>query len=140
MLKKLPASIHSSDMQHEIPVNTFGFGNDHDANIMHAISEASGGTFSYVESVDMIQDAFALCIGGLLSVVAQELRLTMRSASPGVKIVAIPSGRHVSQISDEGLEGIVDVGNMYAEEEKQFLVYLLFDNIPQLQIVLTCLC
>nr|XP_011460447.1 PREDICTED: uncharacterized protein LOC105350353 [Fragaria vesca subsp. vesca] len=123
MLKKLPASVRSSDMQHEIPVHTFGFGNDHDAKIMHAISDASGGTFSYIESVGIIQDAFALCIGGLLSVVAQELRLTVRSASPGVvKIVSIPSGRYVSLISDE--QGVVDVGNMYAEEEKQFLVYL----------------
>ncbi|KAL6198573.1 hypothetical protein ACLB2K_028362 [Fragaria x ananassa] len=89
-------------MQREIPVHTFGFGNDHDASIMHAISDASGGTFSYTESVGMIQDSFALCIGGLLSVVAQELRLTVRSASSGVKIESIPSGRHVSQISDEG--------------------------------------
>ncbi|KAL6198579.1 hypothetical protein ACLB2K_028368 [Fragaria x ananassa] len=96
MLKKLPASVRSSDMQHEIPVHT---------------------------KVVIIQNAFALCIGGLLSVVAQELRLTVRSASPGVvKIVSIPSGRYVSQISDE--QGVVDVGNMYAEEEKQFLVYL----------------
>ncbi|XP_004295466.1 PREDICTED: uncharacterized protein LOC101293571 [Fragaria vesca subsp. vesca] len=111
-------------MQHEIPVHTFGFGNDHDANIMHAISDASGGTFSYIESVGMIQDSFALCIGGLLSVVAQELRLTVRSASCAVKIVSILSGRHVSQISDEGRQGDVDIGNIYAEEEKQFLVYL----------------
>ncbi|XP_040363116.1 E3 ubiquitin-protein ligase WAV3 isoform X1 [Rosa chinensis] len=128
MLKKLPASIRSSDMQHEIPVHTFGFGNDHDAKIMHAISEESRGTFSYIESVGMIQDAFALCIGGLLSVVAQELRLTVRSASHGAKIVSIPSGRYVSQISDDGSQGLVDIGNMYAEEVKQFLVYLL---VPQ---------
>ncbi|KAL6197034.1 hypothetical protein ACLB2K_032647 [Fragaria x ananassa] len=121
MLKKLPASVRSSGMQHEIPVHTFGFGKDHDAKIMHAISDASGGTFSYIESVGIIQDAFALCIGGLLSVVSQELRLTVRSASPGVvKIVSIPSGRYVSQISDE--QGVVDVGNMYGEEEKQFLI------------------
>ncbi|KAM5587251.1 E3 ubiquitin-protein ligase WAV3 [Rosa sericea] len=128
MLKKLPASIRSSDMQHEIPVHTFGFGNDHDAKIMHAISDESKGTFSYIESVGMIQDAFALCLGGLLSVVAQELRLTVRSASHGAKIVSIPSGRYVSQISDDGLQGLVDIGNMYAEEVKQFLVYLL---VPQ---------
>ncbi|KAK9937069.1 hypothetical protein M0R45_013886 [Rubus argutus] len=128
LLNQLPASICSSDMQQQIPVHTFGFGYDHDPNIMHAISDASSGTFSFIESIGMIQDAFALCIGGLLSVVAQEVRLTVRSASSGVKIVAIPSGRHVSEISDEGLQGVVHVGNMYAEEEKQFLVYLL---VPQ---------
>ncbi|XP_062016214.1 E3 ubiquitin-protein ligase WAV3-like [Rosa rugosa] len=124
LLNQLPDSIRSSDMQQETPVHTFGFGYDHDPNIMHAISDVSGGTFSFIESVEMIQDSFALCIGGLLSVVAQEVRLTVRSASPGVKILAIPSGRHVNEISTEGQQGVVHVGNMYAEEEKQFLVYL----------------
>ncbi|KAL6206334.1 hypothetical protein ACLB2K_023582 [Fragaria x ananassa] len=124
MLNQMLASICASDIQHEIPVHTFGFGKKHDANIMHAISDASGGTFSCIESVGMIQNGFALCIGGLLNVVAQELRLTVRSASCAVKIVSIPSGRHVSQISDEGQQGVVDIGNIYAEEEKQFLVYL----------------
>ena len=76
----------------------------------------------------MIQDSFALCIGGLLSVVAQEFCLTIRSDSQGVKIVAIPSGRYVRNISDEGLQGVVNVGNLYAEEEKQFLIYLF---VPQ---------
>ncbi|KAL6197026.1 hypothetical protein ACLB2K_032639 [Fragaria x ananassa] len=123
MLNQMLASICASDIQHEIPVHTFGFGKKHDANIMHAISDASGST-SCIEAVGMIQNGFALCIGGLLNVVAQELRLTVRSASCGVKIVSIPSGRHVSQISDEGQQGVVDIGNIYAEEEKQFLVYL----------------
>lgn len=120
-LNQLPASVHCS----HIPVHTFGFGTDHDATTLHAISDSSSGTFSFIESVAMIQDAFAMCIGGLLSVVAQELRLTVRSASHGVQIVSIPSGRHASEISDECQQGAVDVGNMYAEEEKQFLVYLL---------------
>ncbi|XP_024159156.1 E3 ubiquitin-protein ligase WAV3 [Rosa chinensis] len=124
LLNQLPDSIRSSNTQQETPVHTFGFGYDHDPSIMHAISDVSGGTFSFIESVEMIQDSFALCIGGLLSVVAQEVRLTVRSASPGVKILAIPSGRHVNEISTEGQQGVVHVGNMYAEEEKQFLVYL----------------
>ncbi|KAL6206347.1 hypothetical protein ACLB2K_023595 [Fragaria x ananassa] len=128
LLAQLPDSIRSNCMQHEIPVHTFGFGSDHDPNTMHAISNASGGTFSFIESVGMIQDSFALCIGGLLSVVAQEARLTVRSASHGVKIVAIPSGRYIKTISDEDLQGVVDVGSLYAEEEKQFLVYLF---VPQ---------
>ncbi|XP_004295469.1 PREDICTED: uncharacterized protein LOC101294449 [Fragaria vesca subsp. vesca] len=125
LMNQLPASICSSETEHGIPVHTFGFGKDHCPTTLHAISNASGGTFSFIESVEMIQDSFALCIGGLLSVVAQEVRLTVRSASSGVKIVSIPSGRHVNEISDEGQQGVVHLGNMYAEEDKQFLVYLL---------------
>uniref|UniRef100_A0A5B7CCN2 RING-type E3 ubiquitin transferase n=1 Tax=Davidia involucrata TaxID=16924 RepID=A0A5B7CCN2_DAVIN len=130
-LNLLPVSICPSNSESvdearlpTIPVHTFGFGSDHDSASMHAISDSSGGTFSFIESVGMVQDAFARCIGGLLSVVVQELRLTMRSVSPGVNIGSIPSGKYVSEISDEGQQGVVDVGDLYADEEKEFLVYL----------------
>lgn len=123
-LKELPASINSHSGQASIPVHTFGFGLDHDSTAMHAISDASGGTFSFVESVVMIQDAFARCIGGLLSVVAQEVRVMVKTASPGLRIGSIHSGSYVSEISDEGQQGVIEVENLYAEEDKQFLVDL----------------
>ncbi|XP_059436617.1 E3 ubiquitin-protein ligase WAV3-like [Corylus avellana] len=137
-LKELPASINNNNnnnnhslQQATIPVHTFGFGLDHDSTAMHAISDASaGGTFSFVESIVMIQDAFARCIGGLLSVVAQEVRVMVKTASPGLRIGSIHSGSYVSKIfSDEGQQqGVIEVENLYAEEDKQFLVDL--SNIP----------
>ncbi|XP_022892575.1 uncharacterized protein LOC111407382 [Olea europaea var. sylvestris] len=116
--------------QQRFPVHTFGFGTDHDPVAMHAISDESGGTFSFIESYEMVQDAFASCIGGLLSVVAQELRITVRSASNGVEIISIPSGRYASEISDQGCQGVINVGDLYADEEKEFLVNL---SVPVLR-------
>lgn len=107
-----------------IPIHTFGFGADHDPNIMHAISDASGGTFSFIQSNVLVQDAFARCIGGLLSVVAQELRLNVRSMSSGVFIESIPSGKYLNNICEQGHKGVIHVGDLYADEEKEFLVYL----------------
>ncbi|KAK6916918.1 VWA-Hint protein, Vwaint domain [Dillenia turbinata] len=121
----LPASIRRSSVEtRTIPVHTFGFGSDHDSTSMHGISDASGGTFSFIESADMIQDAFARCIGGLLSVVAQEVKLTIKSASPGVQILSILSGRYLNEISDQRQQGVVHVGYLYADEGKEFLVNL----------------
>ncbi|GFP83286.1 uncharacterized protein sll0103 [Phtheirospermum japonicum] len=80
------------------------------------------GTFSFIESYAMVQDAFARCIGGLLSVVVRELCLTLRSASHGVGINSIPSGRYASEIFEQGSRGKVTVGDMYADEEKEFLI------------------
>lgn len=135
-LNELPALIcssnnHSGDKEGQptIPVHTFGFGLDHDSTAMHAISDASGGTFSFIESVVMIQDAFARCIGGLLSVVTQEVRVVVKTVSPGLRIGSIHSGSYVSKISDQGHQGVIEVENLYAEEEKQFLVDL---SIPAL--------
>lgn len=130
-LKLLPVSLcpnnresQNEDPQPTFPVHAFGLGADHDPSVMHAISDASGGTFSFIESVGIMQDAFARCIGGLLSVVARELRLTVASISPGVEIGSIPSGKCASEISDLGLQGVINVGDLYADEEKEFLVHL----------------
>ncbi|XP_068665364.1 E3 ubiquitin-protein ligase WAV3-like [Aristolochia californica] len=107
-----------------IPVHVFGFGVDHDAASMHSISETSGGTFSFIEAEGVIQDAFAQCIGGLLSVVVQELHVAVDCVSPGVKIASVKAGSYVSSVSNEGRSGSIEVGNLYAEEERDFLLYL----------------
>ncbi|KAH6760431.1 hypothetical protein C2S51_017380 [Perilla frutescens var. frutescens] len=122
----LPPSIfpRNQSSQLVVPVHSFGFGSDHDPITMHAISEASGGTFSFIESYEMVQDAFASCIGGLMSVVTHELRLKVRSASHGVEIKSIPSGRYRSEVSNQGSQGLINVGDLYADEEKEFLINL----------------
>ncbi|VFQ68744.1 unnamed protein product [Cuscuta campestris] len=104
------------------PVHAFGFGSDHDPVAMHAIGEASDGTFSFIESYRVVQDAFASCIGGVLSVVVQDLCLMVRSASHGVEIKSIPSGRYRSEISDQGSQGLLHIGDLYADEAKEFFV------------------
>ncbi|KAL0322325.1 UNVERIFIED_CONTAM: E3 ubiquitin-protein ligase WAV3 [Sesamum calycinum] len=72
----LPLSIRPDETSgFKIPVHAFGFGADHDASSMHSISEISGGTFSFIETEGVIQDAFAQCIGGLLSVVVKDLHV-----------------------------------------------------------------
>ncbi|KAL9165631.1 hypothetical protein ABFS82_06G182400 [Erythranthe guttata] len=112
-----------------IPVHAFGFGSDHDPVTMHVISDASSGTFSFIQSYEMVQDAFASCIGGLLSVMTQGLRLSMRSASHGVEIKSIPSGRYSSEITDGESKGTIHIGDLYADEVKEFLINL---SVPAL--------
>lgn len=126
-LNLLPSSICLSKReagQPTFPVHTFGFGLEHDSEAMHAIADASGGTFSFIETLSILQDAFARCIGGLLSVVSQDVKLTIRSKSAGVRIGSIPSGRYNSEVLDEGQQAVIDIGNLYADEEKEFMVYL----------------
>ncbi|KAF3328114.1 von Willebrand factor type A domain-containing protein [Carex littledalei] len=111
-----------------IPIHTFGFGSDHDSLAMHRIAEASGGTFSFIEDTSSIQNAFAQCIGGLLSVVAQETHVTLESANRRVKIRGIKSGSYGSRVENGGLNSSIDVGDLYADEQRSFL---LFVNVPR---------
>ncbi|KAE8688771.1 PHE ammonia lyase 1 [Hibiscus syriacus] len=110
-----------------IPVHTFGFGADHDAASMHSISEMSGGTFSFIEAEGVIQDAFAQCIGGLLSVVVQEACVKLECAHLNVLINSIKAGSYQTSVAADAKAGSIDVGDLYADEERDFLVTV---NVP----------
>lgn len=121
----LPVSIRGTYVR--VPVHAFGFGADHDASLMHSISENSGGTFSFIEAENVIQDAFAQCIGGLLSVVVQQLWLDVECVHPSLHMSSIKAGSYPKNMSASKRKGSISVGDMYAEEERDFLVTI---NIP----------
>ncbi|KAJ4774225.1 Zinc finger (C3HC4-type RING finger) family protein [Rhynchospora pubera] len=108
----------------QTPVHTFGFGTDHDSVAMHSISENSHGTFSFIENEEVIQDAFAQCIGGLLSVVVQSMRLRVECLHPDVVLTSIHSGSYSSELHNNGQSGVVEVGDLYSDEERDFLLSL----------------
>ncbi|KAJ0550491.1 putative chromatin regulator PHD family [Helianthus annuus] len=126
----VPQSIHcgNGNLGNKIPVHAFGFGADHDASSMHSISEISGGTFSFIETESVIQDAFAQCIGGLLSVVVKDARVIVESVNPDVVIGSLKAGSYKSHVMSGGKSGCVDVGDLYADEERDFLVSV---NVPK---------
>ncbi|CAM6055931.1 unnamed protein product [Sphagnum tenellum] len=128
----LPASIRNSRCtgQTPTPVHTFGFGADHDAATMHKIADISGGTFSFIQAEGVVQDAFAQCIGGLLSVVVQDSQLIISSGSSGVELKSIQAGSYDSIIQESGTHGFVKLGDMYAEEERDILLEL---HMPALE-------
>lgn len=123
----LPLSIHGGDNGFLIPVHAFGFGADHDASSMHSISEISGGTFSFIETEAVIQDAFAQCIGGLLSVVVQELQVGVECVDPSVCLGSLKAGSYPTRVMADAHTGFIDVGDLYADEERDFLVSV---NVP----------
>ncbi|KAI3776700.1 hypothetical protein L1987_46488 [Smallanthus sonchifolius] len=112
----------------QIPVHAFGFGTDHDASSMHSISEISGGTFSFIETESVIQDAFAQCIGGLLSVVVKGLQVIIESANSNIRLQALKAGSYKNHLMPDKKSGCIDVGDLYADEERDFLVLV---NVPK---------
>jgi uncharacterized protein YegL len=79
----VPPSFRSSGNR-TAPIHTFGFGSDQDTVAMHTVAEETGGTFSFVENQAAIQDSFAQCVGELLSVAMQDVRVAVACVHPGV--------------------------------------------------------
>ncbi|CAM0871066.1 unnamed protein product [Alopecurus aequalis] len=118
----------SNDGNRSTPVHTFGFGTYHDAKAMDAVADATGGTYSFIENQAVVQDAFAQCIGGLLSVAVQEAWITVACPHPDVRVRFVNSGRYENRVMAYGRAASVDVGELYADEERHFL---LFVDVPR---------
>nr|CAD1819025.1 unnamed protein product [Ananas comosus var. bracteatus] len=119
-----------SEIGQRIPIHAFGFGTDHDSTALHSIAETSSGTFSFIETESAIQDAFAQCIGGLLSAVVQEMQVKLECSDPGVLLNSLKSGGYDNQVDTDSRRGSIKVGDIYADEERDFLVLV---NIPRSQ-------
>jgi len=68
-----------------VSIFCFGFGADHDAQLLKKISESANGLYYFIEKEADIGTAFGDCLGGLISMVCQKMILTIEPA-PGVTI------------------------------------------------------
>ncbi|CAF0825299.1 unnamed protein product [Adineta ricciae] len=69
-----------SQTMRQVPANvvchTFGYGPDHAAALLVKIAESGNdGTFTYIDKYDAIGPAFAIALAGLLTCVAQNIRV-----------------------------------------------------------------
>eukprot|EP00271_Cylindrocystis_brebissonii_P021517 TRINITY_DN772_c0_g1_i1.p1 TRINITY_DN772_c0_g1~~TRINITY_DN772_c0_g1_i1.p1 ORF type:complete len:378 (+),score=75.19 TRINITY_DN772_c0_g1_i1:42-1136(+) len=118
----LPSRAIKTKNSRPIPVHTFGFGSDHDPRALHTISSHMGGVFSFIKEEVMIQDAFAQCLAGLLSVAIQDAKLSFVVGTTTVRIAQIHSGAYDQSLGQEGKDGAVRFGDLYADEERNILL------------------
>jgi hypothetical protein len=54
----------------------------------------------------------------------QRARVFVECLHPCVRLCAVKSGRYESRVDAEGRTATVDVGELYADEERRFLLFL----------------
>eukprot|EP00927_Polykrikos_kofoidii_P005114 TRINITY_DN1203_c0_g1_i13.p1 TRINITY_DN1203_c0_g1~~TRINITY_DN1203_c0_g1_i13.p1 ORF type:complete len:681 (-),score=97.74 TRINITY_DN1203_c0_g1_i13:352-2394(-) len=102
-------------------IYTFGFGSDHDASIMSCISETAQTPFTFVERLENIREAFAGAVSGIMSVVAQNIVLTVEPQS-GSEIVALHTHFSQQRIDDGTIT--VSIPDIFEGERKDVVVEL----------------
>ena len=102
-----------------ITLHTFGYGADHDSTLLRSLATAGSGSYYFVEGVDDIRTAFGDCLGGILSVVAQNLQLEIEACN-GTTISAV---HHKSAVCvAAGRRFRVPFADLYGEEQRDVLV------------------
>eukprot|EP01121_Diplochlamys_sp_Union-15-3_P020851 TRINITY_DN8267_c0_g1_i2.p1 TRINITY_DN8267_c0_g1~~TRINITY_DN8267_c0_g1_i2.p1 ORF type:complete len:500 (+),score=81.14 TRINITY_DN8267_c0_g1_i2:100-1500(+) len=100
-------------------VFTFGYG-EPDPEYLKSVSDVGNGMFYFIDKAEAIPDAFADCLGGLLSVVAQNIVLTIE-ASKSTKIKQVLT-HYRTEIESPGAFVKVYIGDLYSEEQKDIMV------------------
>ena len=59
-------------------VHAFGYGHEHDSELLGDIAHLSNGGFYYVEEPSDIRHSFAYCLGEILSVVARDIKVSLQ--------------------------------------------------------------
>jgi len=103
-----------------IALHTFGYGADHDSGLLREVATTGAGSYYYVESADDIRSAFGDCLGGMLSVVAQNLELEL---DPGEGHV-IAKVHHSAATAAGGGRWRVPFADLYGDEQRDVLVTL----------------
>lgn len=102
-----------------ITTHVFGYGTDHNSDMLRAISEASsGGSYYFVSTPDDVKTAFGDCLGGLLSTAAQNITVTLKNPRNAISKV------HSERTEKNNKTGAITVslGDMYAEEQRDLVI------------------
>ena len=115
-------------LEPNVSVFTFGYGSNHNVDMLRAISEVGSGVYYFVQNVDGVSIAFADCLGGLLSVVAQNINVEF-FAMNGCKIKAIKT-RKSKKVVVPHQHYTLELGDLYGEEERDVLIEMSMPSLP----------
>jgi hypothetical protein len=104
-------------------IYTFGFGNEHDAALLRGISEAGNGMYYYISKEDEIPQHFGDCLGGLISMFAQNMKLELKTAE-NVTVKSVLSKYPQTHYEDQLRHVELKLGDMTSEERKDLLFVL----------------
>jgi len=60
-----------ADVKCPVTIHTFGYGGDHNEELLSKISQEGNGMYYYIENSDSIGKAYANCLGGIMTTVIQ---------------------------------------------------------------------
>ena len=65
-------------------IHSFGFGGDHDEDLMNRIACLKDGSFYFIKELDTLDEAFCNALGGIISLVASEIIISVRCIATGL--------------------------------------------------------
>ncbi len=104
-------------------IHTFGYGKDHDPVLMTNIADMGDGNFYFIDKLDILDDCFVDCLGGLLFSFGEnaviKLALTPFSRERGIKISKVYGGDKIWKAEGDFLT--TKLSNVVMGTEKDYV-------------------
>merc|ERR1719219_2676635 len=115
----------------ELPctINTFGFGASHNAQLMKDLAENGRGMYAFIENTDQIADTFAECLGGLVSIVGQNLKVQVQALN-NVEISRCLVKGYSMKVDIPKKKHTISVKDLQSEENRDFVFEL---KVPKIE-------
>lgn len=104
-------------------VFAFGLGTDHNAQMLFSLADAGTGCYYYIDTAQAIAPSFADCLGGMLSVAAQDVTVVL-CTKEGVKIHDVHADFNCD-FSEDRTEARIKMRDLSSDAEKEVLFTLL---------------
>lgn len=108
-----------------VTLTTIGVGDDFEEDLLTAMADAGKGNFYYIQNTDEIPKIFQQELQGLLSMVAHNLHISVRTPEH-VKATGI-----LGYLPDFGETVEIDLPDMYAYESKKLVLELQVDSLVE---------
>ncbi|XP_050216441.1 uncharacterized protein LOC126667494 [Mercurialis annua] len=114
----------------DVPVYTFGFGMEQDAQLLQEIAtKSSRGTYSDVQNEENLTLAFSQCLAGLQTIIAPDLTLTViPEKNSKIVSVSVSDLDYPQSTEDDGSVTIL-FGDLFSRETRKAIVYLRLSEI-----------
>ena len=104
-----------------VSTTTIGFGEGYDEDLLKGMADAGQGGTYYIERVDQASGVFEEELAGLLSIAAQNVRVTVRPGTDADSVKVLHE--YPSHASGDTLT--LEVGDLYAREPRRVLMAFL---------------
>lgn len=107
-----------------LSISTFGYGADHDENLLKQIADNGRGNYYYIQNINFFLECLASELGGLLTTYARDIKVRIRP-SINVKIEKVVNSL---PIDHEGDAAVIDAEDIQLGERKFIAVWF---SVPQ---------
>ncbi|CAF1267009.1 unnamed protein product [Didymodactylos carnosus] len=124
-----------SDLIQRIPqgctIHTFGYGRDHWAHVLSQIAEQGHGTFTFIEQLDKIADAFAAALGGLFTCIGQQLEVKIELDEDYKITEVLSTYPHTNQLPNQTTT--ITLNDLNADEKRDLVFQIHVPKVEQEQ-------